>query len=932
MRNVIFCLVGIFLVLGLAEAASFEVKKNSTFVDSPYLEGDVVSGVLNISFDEQENIYFTNSLDRGKAMVLDILNKSNFSRGRDFTCEPVSCESYYIAHTLMTNQIISLDPEDEDLFGFKIEEKNKLIRSIDSLKFKVEVSGIDVSPENQIYIDLFNDGANDYYNQNVCTGPCSFEWYYGRNQGCFNEEEVTRRVPVGEELYCEYMEDIPPSNSYEIGANLNLTKPGADLGFYLYPADGGFETLGWVGLKDISTIGENTFGTVVNYSSLEKFDALVCVRSTTEGYFYIKTNEEDEERCGLVFEAGEEVTEDDFEIDYDIFINPKGFGDIITAEFDKEVYKDITDRDLKDDLTDYLNRTYAMNCSGEDGCVIPFSVRGLPPADGTDSTQFIYDVELGYKYGQGTSEKLEKVYAVTERPAKISSKWLKILLENFDIEVPDKTGRYLFKLFLEEDEVMSKEIRVDIGWGFSLVPRFAYIGRETYFIAKGADNVVSSVWDFDDGSLPVSVQGTNVVHTFQEPGEYKVKVTLIRQASAGSSAKNSTKRFNIIVGEAKESASLTLKDYEAKIASLQAALNNYSTWVKPTLSEALALETKKAVIQTKRGEFDKLTQTSPDSDYIKIIDDLLAVDLPDSLYTSTTTGLLPGDLSYPDADMAHLLAVSDSEAEDLEDLKARVYAWMNEHYDFSLSFETISAKNDEQQIKILNKYKIKITEKKDPGDESYLIIGYPQAGIVFASPGETFLETSTGGIYTNLVVNPVTELEFLIAGTNAPTAMKLGAYISPSPESLGVDDRPIKKCWLENCDGEGNFLWGRFLIGLGAIALFFLVVYLLLQSWYKKSYEKHLFPNSNDLYNLLNFIYNSRRNGLRDSDTKASLRNRKWSGEQIKYAFNKLEGKRTGMWEIPLFKFVENNKVRREIQRQQGGQPIDTRFIKRPNL
>ena len=53
-----------------------------------------------------------------------------------------------------------------------------------------------------------------------------------------------------------------------------------------------------------------------------------------------------------------------------------------------------------------------------------------------------------------------------------------------------------------------------------------------------------------------------------------------------------------------------------------------------------------------------------------------------------------------------------------------------------------------------------------------------------------------------------------------------------------------------------------------------------------------------------------------------------WKGEQISYAFNKINGKRTGMWEIPLFKRKENLEVEREIQKRHSG-GIDTRFIKR---
>ena len=110
------------------------------------------------------------------------------------------------------------------------------------------------------------------------------------------------------------------------------------------------------------------------------------------------------------------------------------------------------------------------------------------------------------------------------------------------------------------------------------------------------------------------------------------------------------------------------------------------------------------------------------------------------------------------------------------------------------------------------------------------------------------------------------------------------------------------------------------------------LIYIILQTWYKKNYEKHLFKNPNDLYNLINFIYNSRKAGLDEKEGRKKLLEKKWSKEQIVYAAKKLDGKRTGMWEIPMFKFIENRKVREELQKKNPGKPLDGRFIKMQNI
>ncbi len=110
-----------------------------------------------------------------------------------------------------------------------------------------------------------------------------------------------------------------------------------------------------------------------------------------------------------------------------------------------------------------------------------------------------------------------------------------------------------------------------------------------------------------------------------------------------------------------------------------------------------------------------------------------------------------------------------------------------------------------------------------------------------------------------------------------------------------------------------------------------LIVYIILQEWYKKKYESHLFANKDDLFNIINFVYNARASGISDSEIRRKLGESSWKGEQISYAFKKIDGKRTGMWEIPLLKFMENKKVKEEIERRQG-KPLDTSFIKRPGF
>jgi uncharacterized membrane protein YraQ (UPF0718 family) len=85
------------------------------------------------------------------------------------------------------------------------------------------------------------------------------------------------------------------------------------------------------------------------------------------------------------------------------------------------------------------------------------------------------------------------------------------------------------------------------------------------------------------------------------------------------------------------------------------------------------------------------------------------------------------------------------------------------------------------------------------------------------------------------------------------------------------------------------------------------IVYSIVQAWYDRKYEDFLFPNKNNLYNLIIYINNSKKKGMKDEEIVKNLKKSKWSSEQIRYVMRKYAGKRTGM--IKLFnKNKEENK------------------------
>ena len=81
------------------------------------------------------------------------------------------------------------------------------------------------------------------------------------------------------------------------------------------------------------------------------------------------------------------------------------------------------------------------------------------------------------------------------------------------------------------------------------------------------------------------------------------------------------------------------------------------------------------------------------------------------------------------------------------------------------------------------------------------------------------------------------------------------------------------------------------------LLIFFFIAYIIMQEWYKRNYENHLFKNKNFLFNILSYIHNEKLKGRDDSTIDSNL---------------KKSGKRTGMLEVPMdwfFNIFSKNKM-----------------------
>ena len=893
----------VFVVFLSLASADFEIDDDYTDIEQNYLGGLKIKGKINMSFEEQENEMFNSNFDGG-ARLYDVLKNMSYDSGEDFACTPFGCRDGYSPSDGTTSKEKNVNGT--GFFGFVMSGNNIVL---EELRFKLENVNGQASCTSQVSADLLSDEKIEFYNNKIGSGVCGEKAY-----GCFNFSEESDWALVGSQIYCEKI-NLTSAPGYKVGAIFKTENVvnNDKMKVTLRDSAGAFKKDCSLPVGDLLGGDEDvSIDCIMNYSSDKNWEAVVCVENNEdlEGY-KIKFNEKDSNSCGYskLSSSASLVPEGDFAI----FAQPMqyaAFGSV-NAE-----YKDGKNENTLDEMNNYLEEQYDNDCPSDTGCVLPLKVSAL------DKNMKVSSVYVKYRSGN-IGKDSDKVYELEVEPFLIDSDFLILDLEKMNFIAPNEEGDETFELRLGDEEILEEEVKIEVGLDFSVLPNFAYIGAPTIFTAFSDENISSSIWDFGNGTI-ITSDNNRVEHRYTKQGNYQVEVTMVND-----DGDISIKMFQIVVGEPKESANRTLNEYKDRVDGIKSFLSSKPGWIKSELEEGIQLAGIESSLTEISNDYESLPASANDSEYLEIIDDLIELDVPKSLFVSSS-GNVPAELGFDGIDVGLIEEVSDSDVDDEEDAKNKIIGWMYENYDVTIEFEKFSADWDGGSEAILADYKLVVSPVNADADEAYLFIGNDFSEIVFKQDYEAEEIASGNAAYIYFASgSSAKNIEFLING-EAPEVSELGVYISPVVSELGVE-LPICNPETDPECAIPGFNWVLFLIGLAVMLFMILIVYIVLQEWYKRNYERHLFRNPDDLYNIINFIYNSRAAGLKDNYIANKLKDRRWSNEQVRYAFRKIDGKRTGMWEIPLFKHFENKKVRKEIEKKNPGRQIDARFIKRAN-
>lgn len=884
-------LIGVVLLSSVV-LADFEVDEDSSSVIDSYLGGEIVKGKINISFSDQTNGRFVSGFSGG-AELLDVLENMSYVAGEDFMCSPKQCSDDYKT-TSGAESNFTLSTEGKALYGFKLQGDPV---NVVEMQIEISSSGNEASCSNQMLFDLLEDGSTDFFNTQASSEVCST-----KNYGCFvDDDKVTGLATITDTRYCNRI-NVSGAPAYQVGADFTKTGAGGELSFQLFDVEG--NQLG--SSVEISGPSAPQINVTIPYSSQTGFEGFVCVRDKENSNKFKIRLREAENSCGTAGHprnAGSVSNSD-----YDLFIRSMKYAPMGSLNLNNDEFETLQDEELPDVVNSYLDQVYGKNCS--DGCIVPFSI--------TNSEAISIDnVKMSYMRG-GNSVEATEIYQITSNEFTIDSDFLTLDIEKMSFITPNVDGFHEFTIELNGREVISEDLEVRVGFDFLIGPQFALIGQRTKFKAQsvGGEEIVKSTWDFGDGTNPITVKGSEVDHTYkQESDGFEVEVS-----TENAKGDKSTKKFIVVVGEVEASVNLTLTKFSKRMGYIESDINEFPDWVQEELRKEIKLDELRSSINRLQRNYES---ARTHEEYIEIIEDLIELDVPYSI-TKQETGTLPGEIGFDKIKTSYIQEISDvEEIEDRTVVALNIIGYMDKSVQMVLEFSTIVAERDLSSDVILKSYTVELTPKADADEErAYLIIDYPLEDIDFA---KNYDERAVGkGSYIRVNPEESQTYSFTIAGKKAPSVDLLGIYVSPEISKLGGGGKPFRGLYTP----EGTINWSFLLIWMGVLLFCTLVVYIILQEWYKKHYENHLFKNPDDLYNIINYIYNMRRGGMNDKDIRKLLKDKRWKGEQLTYSFKKIDGRRTGMWEIPIFKSLENRKVKQEIQKKQRA-PVDPRFIRR---
>lgn len=698
--------------------------------------------------------------------------------------------------------------------------------------------------------------------------------------GCFNNSLSSNSynpVFVGSTAYCQKIH-LSSSKAYFLGVNLTAGSGAgvSDFSMSLRNYYSQSPLLSCNFSKPSSAVN----GCFVNRTdSLPEGDYFVCINTFNSGSSnYTLKTETQGATCGYYGTSNTNSTND-----YSIYVKTPKYAAVngnvnLSSSFGSQVVSAVNN---------FVVQRYSSACSS--GCVVPVVVNA-PLASVSLS-----NINIPYSSNAGEVSS-NKLFSVSNRVLRVNfSDVVNLDVLNWKLST---YGKYNLSTYLErtgKEKLFNQTLQMsELPVIEAIYPSNPPAGVEVILYAdvKAQGNSSKYIWNFGDNSSVVVTSTPYVLHTYSNISTYYLNLTF------GEGIYSNSGVFNITSVSPKDYLNISFESKRAKLLKASSDLNGLPSLYKDYVSRQVNLDQ----YQNTLNNLDKQRAAAYSSDdYLVIAKAISQLIVPWSIrVTESTSGPMLGN--YNSFDPSLVTEIAPFTETNFNPYKSAIFSWQISNIQSTLKVNKLKLLMENNQFTdLITSYDLQITS--DSSEESYLIIQESQDRLHFSSTVNTrSLRNNATGII--LAPKQSLNLQFFVNGSE-----DLVMFVSPKLGSLVISQSVDKTCnankVCEKSSGENykicpsdckpigpTIFWIVFLLILA------LIVYTLLQIWYKVNYEKYLFKNRAELFNLVMFINNARLNGSSNKDIETTLLGKGWSREQIQYAIRKSEGKNPGMFEI----------------------------------
>lgn len=349
---------------------------------------------------------------------------------------------------------------------------------------------------------------------------------------------------------------------------------------------------------------------------------------------------------------------------------------------------------------------------------------------------------------------------------------------------------------------------------------------------------------------------------------------------------------------------LTEENINKKFSELNASkdeIAKYDSYVQKILNESLNMTSIEDNLDKIKAEYANATTNE---EYAEILNNLSNIKIPK--YISETINTNPISF-YPSRENVNLDALASLGGGDYgsnkEGYTDAIYSWNENNLKTTVAFTEIVADYESNEQVTLRIFDFEFDKSKMNGNPNIIIKNMENLRFENLPP----LEEKDGYFLINLG-NAGNQLIF--STTENVNFLNVPVFISPFLADLTPTTVEIPPLFKEN----KNSKWILFGVIVFIVLLIGVIVYVLLQRWYRRKYENYLFKNKNNLYNIMTFIQNAKKKGMGREEILKDLKKANWTREQINYALNKYEGKKiAGIIDRPFKNVVQ------ELERNPSG-------------